>query len=284
MWPTFNHFPKPVRALREDPEALRRRLAHHVTDEASDCRGKVVDWDVINEHVIYREITDILGQDEAARWFRLAREADPGARLYINEYDVVGNCGHRRHHLDAYERIIRFLLEAGAPVDGIGLQGHFLHFLTPPRKVWRTLDRFGKFGLELAVTEMDITVSNGDEQLQADYLRDFVTACFAHPAMSKLLHWGFWEAAHWRPFTALFGRDWTPRPAARIWEELVRKQWWTQASGQTDRDGRWQCPAFYGAYDVAVEMDGRTENRRVEHSAGGDPVTIELPGAAGDAQ
>ena len=45
-------------------------------------------------------------------------------------------------------------------------------------------------------------------------------ACFSHEAYTGFVMWGFWEGAHWKPETALWRKDWTEKPAAKIWKVL----------------------------------------------------------------
>ena len=123
------------------------------------------------------------------------------------------------------------MLAAGAPIDGIGLQSHFDSNLTPPSRVLELLDQFAAFGKDLQVTEFDVAVA--DEQVQADYTRDFLTVCFSHPAMKGFMIWGFWEGAHWRPSAAMLRRDWSTKPNYDAWNDLIYRQWWTDMRGVT---------------------------------------------------
>ena len=62
--------------------------------------------------------------------------------------------------------------------------------------------------------------------------------------------WGFWEGAHWRPKAALWNRDFTPRPAALKYRELVFDRWWTRWEGTADAKGECRVRAFYGRHLV----------------------------------
>jgi endo-1,4-beta-xylanase len=88
--------------------------------------------------------------------------------------------------------------------------------------------------------------------------------------------WGFWEGSHWRGKDggAMFRRDWTPRPAQTAWEDLVLKQWWTNADAKTGDDGTATLRAFYGTHEVTAERHGVRAS-----------VTIDLvPGTPGEVQ
>jgi len=115
------------------------------------------------------------------------------------------------------------LLDQGAPLSGIGIQSHFDWELPAPVAVLKGLDRFALLGRDIEITEHDINVT--DEQLQADYTRDYLTLAFSHPAVIGLLSWGFWQGQHWRPDAAYFRKDWSIKPAGRVWIDLVMHKW-----------------------------------------------------------
>jgi hypothetical protein len=120
-----------------------------------------------------------------------------------------------------------------APVDGIGLQSHFSARVTPMDELFKRLDRYAAFGKELEITEFDIDTF--DEVTQADCARDFMTATFSYPSAKAFLIWGFWEGSHWRPRGAMLRRDWSPKPNAEVYKDLVFKRWWTNANGRPAR-------------------------------------------------
>ena len=257
VWPGWRHMPDWVEGLNDDPEALRRGVREHVTDVVSATRGQLIDWDVINEPYTNHDIQNILGEDEMAEWFRLAREADPEVTLYLNDYSIINNGGYDLPHQDGYIRIANLLDSLGAPLDGLGIQGHFNNRLTDPERVFDVLDRFAALNKTLLITEFD--VDTPDEQLQADYTRDFLTAVFSHPAIKGFYMWGFWAGRHWRPDSAMYHEDWTPKLNALVWNDLVFHQWWTDVEGTTDANGIFRTHGFLGDYDIDVTRDGSTE-------------------------
>jgi endo-1,4-beta-xylanase len=251
VWPAWRYLPRDLPSLRADPEALRRRLREHIADEAGALRGRLADWDVVNEPYLNHDLQDVLGQGALGEWLALARGADPGARLFLNEATVPGE-GERQ---DALEGTARALLDAGAPLDGLGFQCHFGWSLPAPEALLGGLDRFARLGLVIQVTELDVDVV--DEALQADYLRDVLIAAYSHPAVDAVMLWGFWEGRNWRPDAALFRRDWRPKPNARAWLDLVRGAWWTETEGQTDARGELKVRGHHGEYAVEVTRGGR---------------------------
>lgn len=274
LWPGWTRLPKDVPMLEGKPDALRKRILDHVRDEVGAFRGQIAEWDVVNEPVTNTDVQRVLGNGILAEVFKAAREADPQARLFINDYSILSHGGADTEHQDNYFRIIRELLDAKAPVQGIGMQGHFNEQLTPLTKVWEILNRFGALGIPIEITEHDINV--WDEEVMADYTRDFMTAVFAHPATSGIITWGFWEKRHWIPNAAQWTGAWQLRGHGKVWYDLVFKKWWTSVNTATGRNGVAKVRGFLGEYTVEVRVGSKTKTVRAKLTKGGTRVEIEL--------
>lgn len=274
LWPAWNRLPKDVAALSGKPEELRKRTLDHVRDEVTAFKGQLAEWDVVNEPVTNTDVQRVLGNGFLADVFKLTRELDPQARLFINDYGILSHGGTDIEHQDGYYRTIRALLDTKAPVQGIGMQGHFNEQLTAPTKIWDILDRFAEFNLPIQITEHDINV--WDEEVMADYTRDFMTAVFAHPATTGIITWGFWEKRHWIPNAAPWTTDWRLREHGRAWYELVYKKWWTRVNTQTGRTGVAKVRGFLGDYTVEVRYGSKVKKVPVKLGKGGARVEIEI--------
>jgi endo-1,4-beta-xylanase len=273
FWPSYRHLPPEAADLRGD--ALREAIREHIVDYVTHYRGKLVAWDVINEAVANHEITDDLGKGLLADCFRWAKAAAPETPLCYNDYGIVNN---RAGANDGQRRAVRGILdylikEQRAPVDRIGIQAHMWTPLTPMDKVLQILDEFAAYGKPIEITEFDVGLD--DDQAQASYLRDFMTAAFSHPAVISFVQWGFWEGSHWRHADQahIIRRDWTPRPAAEAYNDLVFHRWWTRAQGTTGANGTWRTRAFLGRHLVTATAGGRTASAEVEVAKSGDAVT-----------
>lgn len=253
VWPGWRWLPKDLKELAGDPEALRRRVLDHIRDEVSATRGLLEDWDVVNEPYTNHDLIDLLGREEMAAWFHAARGLDPAPVLYLNDFNILEAGGRDTAHQEHFYDTLRYLIDLGAPVGGIGIQGHFRE-VTPPEKMLEILDRFSEFNLPIRITEFDFETD--DEKLQAEFTRDFLTLCFSHPRVDAFLMWGFWEGRHWRPKGAMLRKDWTPKPNYEVWRELVYGRWRTQAQGVTDARGGYSVRAFRGEYEISA--GGRT--------------------------
>ncbi len=276
IWPSWEQTPPDLKTLQNDRAALRKRIEGHIREEVSALRGQLVDWDVVNEPYTHHDVLDVLGEAAMTQWFRAARESDPTAALFINDFGILTGGGADLAHQAHYEKTIQTLVDRGAPLDGIGFQGHFGGVLTPPEKLLQILDRYARFGKELQITEFDIRGLQNDEQLQADYTRDLMTVFFSHPAATSFTMWGFWGGAHWMPDAEMFRKDWTPKPNALAYQDLVLKEWWTDVAGTTDEWGEFQTRGFCGDYQVTATHGGKVSTLAVPLSRESSAVTLVL--------
>ncbi|QDT03651.1 Endo-1,4-beta-xylanase Z precursor [Rubripirellula lacrimiformis] len=269
VWPSFKNSPGWVAPIADHPQSLAHTIDTHIRDVGYATRGLVRDWDVLNEVFDNLDWTRILGDQAMVGWFKLADEVAPDADLYYNDYAGLVRGGFPTKHKDHFEETIRYLKDNGAPIDGIGIQSHFGSLLTPPQRLIAELDRWHALGLKVLITEFDVVVP--DDQLQADFTRDFLTACFSHPAVVGVLTWGFWEGAHWKPDAALFSKDWSPTPMGSQWIRLTQQEWTTKTSVVTDQNGVAGFRGFAGTYNVTVG----DEAYRVDASQDGEAQRID---------
>lgn len=274
VWPGWKWMPPDVKEKKGDKAALAKRIDDHITEEVAAMRGKLVEWDVINEPFTNHDVQDILGDRCMVDWFKLARAADPDVVLFINDYAILSQGGLDTAHQDHYEKTIKFLLENGAPLQGIGMQGHFGWQLTGPVKMLEILDRFGKLGPKIEVTEFDADIT--DEHLQADFTRDLMTVLFSHPKVIGMLMWGFWEGWHWRPNGAMVRKDWSLKPNGEAWINLVEKVWTTAAQGKSGHDGAFKVRGFLGDYEITVSTDGKSKTAKASLIKDGATVKVTM--------
>jgi endo-1,4-beta-xylanase len=253
-----------------DTTKLKARIDAHLIDILGATKGTLVEWDVVNEPSANKRLAKVVGEDEMVNWYKRAKELDGNAKMFLNDY---GNLGEGSLDTE-FKRIIKRLLELGAPIEGIGLQAHFGLQLTPPEELNSRLDAFGAFGLPLAITEFDVNTSN--EPLQADYLRDFLTIAFANKNVSSFLMWGFWEGQHWLPDAAMYRKDWSIKPNGQVFKDLVFKTWWTNATGTSDATGNFETRGFYGDYKITATLGSRTVTKtfKLEPSSTGFDLTL----------
>lgn len=285
IWPSSGNLPANVRSLTGD--ALKARIDQHFADilKAENAGGKCYQWDVVNEPYTNYDIqgrisgvasvtpsTGKLGNLEIVRWFQLARQLDPQAKLFVNDYDILAAGGADVNHQNYLFALTQWMLENGAPVDGVGMQGHFDR-ITPPVLMQTIIERFSQLPVQLAMTEFDINMA--DEELQAEFTRDVMTMIFSQPKFKDFLMWGFWEKAHWLPVGAMYRADWSSKPNALIYNDLVFREWWTNVDGKTDAAGKFLTQGFKGTYNVTAVFNRTAQTMAAVIDEGGE-VTIAL--------
>ena len=290
VWPGADNLPADIRQMLSDndltpaeQQTVRTRIANHIANIGAATYGKVVGWDVINEtrtnNDLMRELAE--GNQAMVTWMQQAAEATaPGTDLYINDFGILNSWG-RGANRNGYFNTIQELQDNGAPVTGIGFQGHFAEGdIVGPEEVWQVLDQFQALGLDMQVTEFDFDTTN--EQLQAAFLRDFMPAVFAHEGMDAFIQWGFWEGAHWRPNAAMFRNDWSIKPNGEAYLDLVFNEWWTDEQSSADANGVLSVRGFKGDYEVTASVAGESVTVDATLSDGGESLTIIVPILVGD--
>jgi endo-1,4-beta-xylanase len=274
VWPGWQNLPSYLKRLKENPDKLREEVSNHIREVATAVKGKVIQWDVVNEPFTNHDLLDILGPEVMVDWFKLAHSIDPAPKLYINDFAILSGGGGTTPHRDHYEKMIQLLVDKGAPLDGIGLQGHFGTSLTAPDDLMVLLDRYGKFKKEIAVTEFDVVID--DEQLAGSYVRDFYTVLFSHPAVTTLTMWGFWDSNHWKKNAVMYHTDWSIKPGGQAYRDLVLGKWRTQEQGTTDASGQFKLRGFKGSYDVEVKRGSDTRTVKATLADGGSRLDVKL--------
>lgn len=250
VWPAQKNSPDWITSLYDTPIALKKVIDTHIREMGFATRERVVEWDVLNETFDNREFEQYLGAECFTEFFKSADGVLPNAALYYNDYAGLVRAGVNTYHKDHFEMTIRRLIEEGAPIDGIGIQGHFGEILTPPHRLIRELDRWGQFDKKILITEFDVGVT--DEQLMADFTRDFLSVCFSHPDVDGIITWGFWAGAHWRPGSAIYDTQWNLTPFGKAWTGLTQQKWMSNVDGILDEKGSVSSRVFKGDYQVIV--------------------------------
>ncbi len=272
IWPSWRYSPNDLQALKDKPEALRQRINSHIESEVSAMKGRIVDWDVINEPYDNNDVMKVLGDTEMIAWFKLAHQSDAQPKLTLNDYAILSAGGMDTSHQAHFEKTLRFLKDGGAPITGLGMQSHFGGTPTPPEKMLAILDRFAALGLDISITEHDIDTD--DEQLQADFTRDFLTTVFSHPSVVAVLTWGFWENSHWKPNGAYYRKDWSVKPAGQVWLDLVTKKWWTNLTAETGPNGAVSTRGFLGDYEITITHGGVTKTVPAKLTVSGTKIDV----------
>ncbi len=109
-------------------EVLLKRLKDHITTVVNRYKDVIYAWDVVNEAISDKKdeyfrpslFYQICGEEFVARAFQYAHEADPNALLFYNDYNEI-NASKR----EKIFKMVKSLKDAGVPIHGVGLQGHW---------------------------------------------------------------------------------------------------------------------------------------------------------------
>jgi len=217
-------------------EEATRNLVDHAKTVAGHFRGRVVSWDVLNEAIIdnptnpqdwkaaLRRVPwyNAIGEEYVVILFKAAREADPDAKLYYNDY----NLDNQNKALAVYN-MVKEINEKnpdvlGRPlIDGVGMQGHYRVGINVDN-VAMSMRRFASLGVEISVTELDVQAGTNNRitpeqaiQQGATYARLFALFQDNAAALARVTIWGLDDGASWRSMTSptLFDRDLQEKPA-----------------------------------------------------------------------
>ncbi|MBE7053715.1 MAG: endo-1,4-beta-xylanase, partial [Ruminococcaceae bacterium] len=235
--------PEDLPGIYNDYDALYKRLKGHAELVLNDLREYISDeWDITNEASRQHEIRTDYDIKVIKTYYEIAREIlGKDATLYYNEH---------RYSDDVFEMLQDFV-DADIDFDGIGIQSHYGTPLNPV-SIYETFNKFAAYGKEIKVTEYDYNTTDFD--LQANFTRDFMITAFSHPSMAGFVLWGMRGGTQNQYI--LYDKDNNPRPALQIWQDLIYNKWWTNEEGTTNADGSFDVNAFYGDFDITVDVNG----------------------------
>jgi endo-1,4-beta-xylanase len=244
-------------------DALLQRLKDHIFTVAGRYKGKVKGWDVVNEAIgddgLMRKSKwlDIIGEDYVQKAFEFAKEADPEAELYYNDYNI-----ELKHKREGVIKLIESLQEKGIKVDAIGIQGHW-HLDSPSLQVIdESFAAYAALGCKVMITEFEVNVipepnivgaeiaqqGKYDETLNPypesfpdsmqlvlakryeDLFRIFVKN---DSSLTRVTFWGLHDGYSWKNnwpipgrtnYPLLFDRKYQPKPAYDAVIKLTEKQ------------------------------------------------------------
>jgi endo-1,4-beta-xylanase len=187
---------------------LRDALVDHINGVMDHYKGKITDWDVVNEAWISTgrtgdgEVTlrdsvwsRVLGESYIDEAFVAARAADPEATLIYNDFANEGLSDKSDH---VYE-MVKSMKMRGIPIDGVGMQMHVGVNTAPSvADVTANMQRLAELGLKIYVSEMDVNGCAGySPEEQRKWYHDMVAVCVAQPACVGFTVWGITDKYSW---------------------------------------------------------------------------------------
>lgn len=223
-------------------------VTNRLNSAVNHFKGTFMHWDVNNEMLHGNFFGDHLGNWVNPWMFQYAHALAPDTLLFVNDYNVVSG-----GETEAYKQQILNLLASNAPVQAIGVQGHFGSTVDPATTESR-FDSLAQLGLPIWVTEYDSL--NADENVRADNLETLYRLAFSKPSVDGVMMWGFWAGSHWRGSNAaIVNLDWSLNAAGRRYQSLLA-EWTTRTNGATDANGGFDFRGFHGKYDLVLTPPG----------------------------
>jgi endo-1,4-beta-xylanase len=233
LWGEGNHLPDWLKNGDYSKEQISEFNRDHIAKVAGHYKGSAESWSVVNEAFTRNQhvyglrdwFSDNLGGgtqyiDDA---FISARQADPNAKLLLNDFNNEGE----NKISDAMYNYIKDAKARGIPIDGLGMQMH-IDGNNPPKKddVIKNIQRFGAIGVPTYVTEFDVNlnrVEGSDEyksKLEAQITYDMARACieskscvsfteFGTTDRDKFIKWLTKDDSH----AYLFDKKYQPKPS-----------------------------------------------------------------------
>lgn len=234
-------------------EALLAIMKDHIMTVVGRYKGRVHGWDVVNEaldddgSLRKTKWLEIIGDDFIEKAFEYAREADPNAELYYNDYSNENSA-----RCAGTVRIVSNLQSKGIKVDGIGIQGHWDMRGVSFEEFEASIQAYAKLGVKVMITELDVSAlpsfeapvgadlarraefqeqynpyTNGlpeDVKVKHVKLYSDIFAFFNKNSdkISRVTLWGIYDGTSWRnnwpmrgrtDYPLLFGRDYQPNAA-----------------------------------------------------------------------
>lgn len=282
-----NQIKVPEWARNLDDESLLEEMQEHVVDIVGRY-PEMQEFDLNNEMILNNYFRERFGPSIIDSMFTWSLDQKPNAELYLNEYGIINDV-----LLDMYINQIQSLLDQGIPVGGIGIQGHVFTADEPndlgtfagdtvfsPDYLWNIIDTLAQFGIPIKITEFDFNAP--DDSTHAEWIRVFYKTMYAHPMINGVIMWGFWEAIHWRPEGAIFNEDFSAKPSALAYFDLLYRDLWNNETQFTGESGQAEINLFHGTHEIHIEYAGESWSTVIESMAqpeGDGPVylQVELP-------
>jgi endo-1,4-beta-xylanase len=188
--------------MQKAPNIERKQvMTDHIAAVVGHYKGKIAEWDVVNEPLSEDDIDyspeqmgmrkqmwfDAMGEEYIDTAFRAARSADPGAKLYLNDFGIEKD-GKR---WDALLALILRLQSRGVPINGVGFESHVYHApadTIDPTVLRQHIQSLAALGIVSRISEIDVL--GDDPAYQATQYADVLRVCIAEPTCTSYGVWG----------------------------------------------------------------------------------------------
>lgn len=216
-----------------DRQQQQEAVVAHIRQLAGRYRGRIHSWDVVNEPIEPKDrrpdglrtavFLETLGPEYLDLAYHTARDADPKARLVVNEYDIELDAPEQQARRIALLHLLERMQRSGTPVDAVGIQAHLTAVGGPPFSaplLRRFLADIANLGLTIQITELDVTDEHAPadvavrDGLVADTYRRFLDAALDEPAVKMVVTWGLSDRHSWIVRRETYQTKWRTDDAA----------------------------------------------------------------------
>ena len=174
--------------------ALRNAMINHIQKVMAHYQGKLAYWDVVNEAFNEdgsRRQSNLqgTGNDWIEVAFRTARAADSSVKLCYNDYNIE-NWNYAK--TQGVYNMVKDFKSRGVPIDCVGLQTHFTGGSSLPSSFQTTLSSFAALGVDVALTEADVTNASTTQYA------GLTQACVNVARCVGITVWGVRDSDSWR--------------------------------------------------------------------------------------
>lgn len=210
-------------------EVFYERLRDHIHTVVNRYKDVVYAWDVLNEAIAdgdgrrkpwqkeepspYRKtkMIDLCGEEFIAKVFEFAHEADPNVKLFYNDYNAAQPAKRDRIY-----NMVKKMKDAGVPIDGIGMQGHYNIYGPSMKDFEDAIVKYSKIVKEIHITELDLRTneemggqlefSRGKEGAVPEYIRTLHEAQYVNlfrvmrrhkDVITNVTFWNLSDADSW---------------------------------------------------------------------------------------
>ena len=244
-----------------DPEeVVFEKFANHASWMMYNFGHLYDEIDVINEPIAWYEFSDMYGRKWMADIVKLVDDIVPDVPLIVNDFGITGDIEVAEKALSV-KRVVDELIAMGAPIDGVGVEGH-PQVCTYPQLIYNQYDVVAENVDMFTVTEWDMplatTQKTEEVQAQAEFLRDNLIITYSHPKAISFHLWGFYDGNHNLGNGPFYTYTYQPKPALQYWKDLVCDEWTTHTSAVSDANGKAAMRGHRGEYEITVDAYGMT--------------------------
>lgn len=232
LWGEEKWLPDWLKNGNYSKEELDVIIQNHIHTVGKRYAGQIQEWTVVNEAFTRGQNIYGLrdwwadhtgGKDYIDKAFIWARQADPKAKLLLNDF----NNESINSVSDEMYDYIKGAKQRGVPIDGIGMQMH-IDGTHPPTKdeVVQNMKRFGELGVRVYVTELDVNMNDvpadgaEKDQMQARIYYEMARACIESDYCDSFAILGITDKETWYNYVGLtdprplpFDKRYQPKPA-----------------------------------------------------------------------